>query len=55
MCNACVIVVISLMFVQDFHSVVAKGFNLLVYGQTKTEQSRLMELKKVTNSEIRSF
>jgi hypothetical protein len=30
----------------NFHSVVAKGFNLWVYEQTKTEQSRLMELKE---------
>jgi hypothetical protein len=30
---------------EDFHSAVAKGFNLWVYEQTKNEQSRLMELK----------
>ena len=46
MCNACVIVVTSLMFVHHFHSVVAKGFNVSVQEQTKTEQSRLMELKE---------
>jgi len=41
-----VIVVTKLMFVQDFHSVVAKGFSLWVHEQTKTEESRLMELKE---------